>query len=151
MSTRHLTGDELDRALAGYELDREGEEHLRSCLMCRRRQDGLMAVLTAARVGDPDEGVRARLRASALESWGRQSRTDHAWWWWAAAAALLVIALVAAFWRPGSVPQADLNTEAVLNEVDRVLARDPLEAMASEEVLEVVVPETEGAQPPSVS
>ena len=136
MSTVHLTSEELDLLLLGEGLPADRAMHLGSCLVCRRRRDRIAAAISGAAPPDPDAAVLERVRAAALAAAGHGRR--RARWWLAAAAALLLTALAAVFLAPRPRPVA-FDTDAILLEVDEVLARDPLAAFADEDVVEVVV------------
>ncbi len=138
MSTQHLTDEELDRLLAGERPDAEREEHLLSCLMCRRRRDAFLHAVSVARFADADEAARERVREAALTAWSGRRREWRRWW--IAAAAVLLLALLLPLTHRLGTRQVAVNPDAVLQEVDAVLARDPLAAMASEDVVETVVP-----------
>ena len=136
MSTPHLTSEELDLVLLGEGLAADRAMHLGECLPCRRRRDEIAAAIAGGRLPDPDEETLARVRGAALTELGH--RRGHARWWLAAAAALLLTALLVVFLAPRPRPAA-IDTDAILLEVDEVLARDPLTAFADEDVVEVVV------------
>ena len=136
MSTAHLTSEELDLVMLGEDLPADRAMHLGGCLACRRRRDDLVAAISGARVADPDEDVRARTRNAALAEGGHRHARPR--WWLAAAAALLLTAFAAVFLATRPQPVA-VDTEAILLEVDEVLARDPLAAFADEDVVEIVV------------
>lgn len=138
MSIPHLSDDELNLALLGEDLPEETAVHLAECLVCRKRRDTFLAVVQEARGADPDEVTRARVREAALTAWGAPSRRHWMRWTGAAAAVLLLCLLPVLFHRTAAPPA--VNAEAVLLEVDQVLDRDPLSAMASEEVVDTVVP-----------
>jgi predicted anti-sigma-YlaC factor YlaD len=138
MTIRHLLDDELDLALAGETLPAEVAEHLASCLVCRRRRDGFLAAVDGARGADPDDATRRRVREGALAAWGGASRRHH-WARWAAAAAAVVVLSLVPLLRSHTVTPK-LNTDAVLVEVDAVLAQDPLSAVAPEDVVNAVAP-----------
>jgi hypothetical protein len=134
---RHLTEDELDALLCGEDLAGERADYLQECLVCRRRRDALLAAFEGAAGEDPEVPTRDRVRVAALTEWrGRSTAARH--WWLAAAAVLLAVALPFAIQRAPS--PAGVDADAVLRQVDEVLARDPLAVMASEDVLETVVP-----------
>jgi hypothetical protein len=135
MTAWHLNDEEFDRLLAGEELAAGRAEHLHDCLACRRRRDGLLSVIEDAAAGDPDDVARARVRQAALGAWSRPVRTFHRWWL-AAAAALLVVLLLPVTHRVRQ--PAAIDPVAVMEEVDTILARDPLTVLASEEVVEAV-------------
>ena len=134
MMIEHLRDEELDLALAGEALPAETAEHLASCVVCRRRRDGFLAAVEAAGA-EPDEATRHRVREGALAAWGGSSRRH--WLRWAAAAAVVVLALLPLLRR---APAPKLNPDAVLVQVDAVLARDPLAAVAPEDVVNTVAP-----------
>jgi len=140
MNAQHLTDVELDAVLCGEELAAERAEHLLGCVACRRRRDVFLAAVEAEADGDPDAETRERVRRAALAEWSR-GRFHHRAWWLAAAAALLVAVLVPLAYHQ-SPRSARVDPDVVLEEVDVVLARDPLAVMASEDVVETVVPET---------
>jgi subtilisin family serine protease len=87
---------------------------------------------------DPNEATRVRVREGTLAAWGAPRRR-HSVRWLAAAAAMVVVCLLPLVVHRTVAPSA-VNAEAVLLEVDKVLDRDPLSALASEEVVEAVVP-----------
>jgi hypothetical protein len=138
MTIRHLRDDELDLALAGEALPADVAEHLASCLVCRRRRDAFLETLDAAMGPDPDEATRRRVREGALAAWGGASRKRHWVRWLAAAAAVVVLGLLPLLRNHTAAPK--LNTDAVLVEVDAVLAQDPLAGLASEDVVNTVAP-----------
>jgi len=146
MNAWHLSDDDFDRLLAGEELAGDRLEHVHDCLSCRRRRDGVMAVIEDAVAEDPGEEARERIREAALSAWARPARGFHRWWL-AAAAALLIALLLPLTHR--SRQQIAFDPEAVMQEVDAILARDPLTVLASEEVVEAVTSEpaqaTEGS------
>ena len=148
MSTAHLTSEELDLVMLGEGLPAARAMHLGGCLVCRRRRDELVAVIAGARAADPPEEVRARIRNAALAASGHRDARPR--WWLAAAAALLLAAFAAVFVATRPQP-VTVDTEAILLEVDEVLARDPLTAFADESVVEVLVAESAAAPetPPS--
>jgi len=142
MSTSHLTTDELDLVLLGEGLAAERAMHLGACLACRRRRDALAAAIHDAGSADPDLAVRERVRAAALAAAGRRARRPRRW---LAAAAALLVAVLAVLFLAQRPRGAALDTDAILLEVDEVLARDPLTAFADEDVVEVVVADGTGA------
>jgi hypothetical protein len=135
MTGWHLNDDEFDLLIAGEPLAGERLEHLHGCLACRRRRDGLLAVLEDAAAGDPGDEARERVRQAALSAQGRPVRHFHRWWL-AAAAALLIALMLPVTHRVRQ--QAAIDPVAVMEEVDTILARDPLTVLASEEVVEAV-------------
>jgi predicted anti-sigma-YlaC factor YlaD len=138
MTNVHLTEDELDAALLGEPLSEQAEEHLGACLVCRRRRDEFFAVVAAARGADPDPATRERVRERALAAVATKRRRHWAGWLAAAAAVILLAVLPLVATRHTTRPQ--INADRVLTEVDTILNRDPLEAMAPADVVEAVVP-----------
>lgn len=149
MSIPHLNDDELNLAVLGEDLSPEATEHLASCLDCRRRRDGFLALVEQARGVDPDEATRARVRELALTAWGAPPRRH--WVRWLAAAAAVVVLSLLPLLRSRTPQSPAINTEAVMIEVDQMLERDPLAAMASEEVVDTVVPVSHTSGEGSVS
>ncbi|TAM53865.1 MAG: hypothetical protein EPN53_04760 [Acidobacteria bacterium] len=138
MTIRHLRDEELDLALAGETLPVETAEHLAACVACRRRRDAFLAAVDGAMGADPDEAARRRVREGALAAWGGTGRRRHWVRWVAAAAAVVVLGLLPLLRSRPVAPR--LNPDAVLVEVDAVLAQDPLSALASEDVINTVAP-----------
>jgi hypothetical protein len=138
MSIPHLNDDELNLAVLGEDLPAEAAAHLGECLVCRKRRDTFLALAEQARGADPGEATRARVREGALAAWGTPRRR-HPVRWLAAAAAMIVVSLLPLVLHRKVAPPA-LNAETVLLEVNQVLERDPLSALASEEVVDTVVP-----------
>ena len=134
MTIEHLRDEELDLAVAGETLPAEAVGHLASCVACRRRRDAFLAAVEAAGA-EPAEATRRRVREGALAAWGGSSRRH--WLRWAAAAAVVVLALLPLLRR---APAPKLNPDAVLVQVDAILAQDPLAAVAPEDVVNTVAP-----------
>ena len=134
MTIEHLRDEELDLALAGETLPAEAAQHLASCVACRRRRDAFLAAVEAAGA-EPAEATRRRVREGALAAWSGSSRRH--WLRWAAAAAAVVLALLPLLRR---APAPKLNPDAVLVQVDAILAQDPLAAVAPEDVVNTVAP-----------
>jgi predicted anti-sigma-YlaC factor YlaD len=149
MNITHLNDDELDRAVLGEALEATATEHLASCLLCRRRRDGFLAVVEAAQGSDPDQATRTRLREQVLSRWGGSSPRRWVRWVGAAAAALLIGLLPLVHSLTSARPR--INADVVLVEVDQVLNRDPLAAFASEDVVNTVVPVVSEGEERSVS
>jgi hypothetical protein len=149
MTSWHLTDEELDRLLVGDGLQPERAAHVEQCVPCRRRWRGFLAVVETARGDDPSEETREGIRRAALESWAGSRPRPQRWWLAAAAAALLVVLGPLAY--RSIAPRSVVNAEAILEEVDAVLARDPLTAVAPEELVEVVTPAVEVSGERSVS
>jgi hypothetical protein len=144
MSAAHLSPDEVDLVLMGEELAPDRALHLAGCPSCRQRRDLLADAIAVARRADPPAAARARARAAALAVAYR--RPPLVRWWLAAAAALVLLVAAAALVLPALRPRP-FDTDAVLQEVDEVLARDPLAAMADESLVEVVVADASAAAP----
>jgi len=138
MNIIHLTDDELDRALVGESLATRAEEHLGACVACRRRRDGFVAAVEAVRGDDPDEAVRARVRERALAA-AALPASRHWVRWGLAAAAVIVLGLLPLL-RAHLMSSPQLNADRVLVEVNTILDRDPLDDVASPDVVEAVVP-----------
>ncbi|MCJ7442682.1 MAG: hypothetical protein MUO25_14050, partial [Thermoanaerobaculaceae bacterium] len=112
--------------------------HLAVCLDCRRRRDAFLDLVQEARGADPDAAARARVRERALAAWGATS-SRHWVRWLAAAAAVIVLSLLPLLRGRAPAPQI-INADAVMIEVDQMLERDPLSAVAAEEIVDTVVP-----------
>lgn len=139
MNARHLDDEQLDRHLCGETLDAEAEEHLAGCLVCRRRRDAFLATVGASAGPDPAPEERDAVREAALRVFGARRHVPAARWWLAAAAVVLVAVLVAVVRRPA--PAVSLaEADAVLEEVDAVLERDPLAVLGGSALVETVVP-----------
>jgi len=138
MNIPHLNDDQLNLAVLGEDLPPEAAGHLAVCLDCRRRRDAFLDVVQEARGADTDSATRARVRERALAAWEAPDRRHWVRWLAAAAAAILLSLLPLLRGRSPEVPA--VNTDAVMVEVDKVLDRDPLSVMASEEVVDTVVP-----------
>ena len=142
MRIEHLKDDELDLAIIGEELPATAAEHLASCVACRRRRDSFLAAVRGAGAADPDATTRARVREQALAAWSGRPARPHWVRWLAAAAAVVVLGLLPVL-RSELAERPKIDTDAVLAAVDDVLARDPLDAAASREVVEAVAPAPE--------
>ncbi len=138
MSNPHLNDDELNLAVLGEDLPPEAAEHLAGCLVCVRRRDAFLDLVQEARGADPDAAARARVREWALAAWGAPDRR-HWVRWLAAAAAVVVLSLLPLLRGRAPAPQI-INADAVMVEVDQMLERDPLSAVAAEEIVDTVVP-----------
>ncbi len=139
MTIPHLNDEEMNRAVLGEELPVAATEHLAMCLVCRRRRDGFLSLVEAAAGEDPDAATRARVRERALAEWGGTARARH-WLRWAAAAAAVIVLGVLPLLRSRTPEPAPFNADSVLTEVNQVLDRDPLAAVASEDLVNTVVP-----------
>ena len=138
MSIPHLNDDELNLAVLGEDLPPEAVEHLAGCVACVRRRDAFLTTVEMARGTDPDEATQAQVRERALAAWGAPNRHHWARWLAAAAAVLVLSLLPLRFHR--TAPLSAINADAVMLEVDQVLDRDPLSAVAAEEIVDTVVP-----------
>lgn len=138
MNIPHLSDDELNMAVLGEDLPPGAAEHLAACVVCVRRRDAFLTTVEMARGTDPDEATRARVRERALTAW---RVSDHRHWvrWLAAAAAVLVLSLLPLRFNRTAQPPA-INADAVMVEVEQMLDRDPLSAVAAEEIVDTVVP-----------
>ena len=139
MSIPHLNEDEMNRAVLGEELPAAAAEHLASCLACRRRRDGFLSLVEPAAGDDPDAATRARVRERALTEWGGKVPARH-WLRWTAAAAAVIVLGVLPLLRSRTPEPVPFNADSVLTEVNQVLDRDPLAAVASEDLVNTVVP-----------
>jgi hypothetical protein len=146
MSLAHLSSAEIDLLVVGEGLAPDRATHVVSCAECRRRRDELAGAIAGARAADPPPAAREAARAAALAIAFR--RTPPVRWWLAVAAAVALLLAAAMFVVPALQPRP-VDTDAVLLEVDEVLARDPLAAMADESVVEVVVADASEATPSS--
>jgi hypothetical protein len=135
-ATEHLTAEETDLLVIGEVLPADRAAHLGSCLVCRRRHAALAAAFAGAAVPEPRPETMARVRSAALAALGHERRQARRWL--AAAAVLLLTAVAAVFLAPRS-QAPPFDADAVLLQVDEVLARDPLAAFADEAVVEAVV------------
>lgn len=141
MSIQHLNDDELETVLCGEPLPTVREAHLHDCLVCRRRRDVFLEVVEADLADDPDEATLAAIRERALARW--QGRPVIHWWRWAAAAAAVVLLALVPVLRALRPAVPAINPEAVMAEVDRALAQDPLASLASEDVVNELMPVAE--------
>jgi hypothetical protein len=135
----HLNDDELNLAILGEELPARAADHLGRCVACRRRRDAFLSLVEKAGGGDPDQATRTRVRERALAAWSG-SRVTYHWVRWASAAAAVIVLAVLPLLHSRTQAPAKFNAEAVLTEVNQMLDRDPLSAVASEEVVNMVVP-----------
>ncbi|MGC8916093.1 MAG: hypothetical protein ACP5NF_03850 [Thermoanaerobaculum sp.] len=135
MRAHHLTEDEWETLLAG-EASEAVREHVAGCPLCREELKKWEAFLAVGRRWLPDRQVGDRVRQQAV-SRALRRRPLRLWLPLAAAAALVVAIGLAT--RGGGRPEADVD--AVLEQVDTALARDPLLAVADNQVVQVVIPE----------
>ena len=149
MNITHLTDDELDRALVGESLAAQAEEHLASCVACRRRRDGFIAAVEAACGDDPDDAVRERVRERALAA--ATLPPPRRWVRWGLAAAAVIVLGLLPLLRAHVTSSRQLNADRVLVEVNTILDRDPLDDVASPDVVEAVVPATQAGAGGSTS
>jgi len=133
----HLEEHEITAAVAGIELEAAAEEHLGSCLSCRRQVSAVRDVIDARR-GDlaaeaPDWERQRQEVMSQLPSAQTALRGRRRLWTrpLLAIAAVLVAAVgLRALWTPA--PTADpgvvseLPVEQILAEVDAMLADDSI-------------------------
>lgn len=145
MRTTHLTDGELDALLAGDELPVELTDHLESCLACRTRRERFFTTVVVAReagVPRPAEGTTA---ARAVERWQRREGRGVSPLWRLAAGVVLALALFVLWDRTPREEPSAFDPDAVLAEVDETLARDPMESVLSEELVEWILTSAEPA------
>ena len=149
MNIIHLTDEELDRALVGEDLPAQALEHLAGCVACRLRRDRFLAAVEAARAQDPGEATRELVRGRALRAMAYPA--PRRWVRWALAAAAAIVLGLLPLLRARLTPPPPLNADRVLVEVDKLLDSDPLESMASADVVEAVVPVSDATSERSTS
>jgi hypothetical protein len=150
----HLDEHAITAAVAGLELDRAAEEHLGSCLVCRRQVTGMQKLLAARRaeiIGQaPDwkqqqQQILARLPASPKVVPIRR----HQWLRPLIAAAAVVLMAVAigvmnhggTALQPQATPIAEeLAVDEILAEVDAILEADGFPGF---EALGPIVPDSD--------
>ncbi|NOZ79751.1 MAG: hypothetical protein GXP48_11350 [Acidobacteria bacterium] len=147
MNERHMTDDEIARAVAGLELDGEIQRHLDACLGCRRRVEALKAPLAARRRemldAAPDweaqrEQILFRLDGPAAVV----PRLHRRHWARALLAAAAVLIAALGLWlnagrRSPATPRTDAQVERVLDQVNATLADDRVPGF---EALDQLVP-----------
>jgi predicted anti-sigma-YlaC factor YlaD len=152
--TRHLDDDQITAAVAGLEIEQVLQEHLSSCVACRRAVHEMGQLI----------GERRQRLSQQAPDWQEQHRriidrlatttevTPRARWrrpvFAIAATALIAIAL-AWLWRssePDTLPLAEeLQVEQVLADVDAILADDsipglwPADPMTDTDDLEALI------------
>ena len=133
----HLDENEISAAVAGLDLEAVAEEHLASCLSCRRQVSSMLELVDARRQGLESElpdwdrqrqEILLRLpSASSFES-SRQRQWVRPLL--AVAAVLLAAIGLRTVWTPAPPADmatgADLQVEQILAEVDAVLADDSI-------------------------
>jgi anti-sigma factor RsiW len=132
----HLEDHEITAAVAGLELEAAPEEHLGSCVSCRR-QVSAMRNLIDARLEDLEaeapnwerqrRQIMMQLPAAATARPGRRRWTRPL----LAVAAVLVVAIgLRVLWAPAPVADpgivSDLPVEQILAEVDAILDDDSI-------------------------
>ncbi len=138
--TRHLTDEEIARAITGEPLGGPAARHLEACVACRREADVLRAFVTGerARLEDaaPDWDVQLGAIMGAI---GVPAPRRRPLWRPLAAALLAAAAAVAIVLIPEhGAHRQGIAVERVLAEVDATLDDDPLQGFAP---LEVLVPD----------
>jgi anti-sigma factor RsiW len=133
----HLEEHEITAAVAGLELETTAEEHLGSCLSCRRQVAAMRDVIGARRGGleaeAPDwDRQRREIMLQLPSTPATQPKRRHPWTRPLLAIAAVLVAAVGlrALWTPA--PTADpgviseLPVEQILAEVDAMLADDSI-------------------------
>ncbi len=132
----HLEEHEITEAVAGLELEAAAEEHLGSCVSCRRQVTEMQCVIDARRegleAGAPDwerqrQEIMLQLPATAMAMPKRRLWTRPLL---AVAAVLLVAIGLRVLWAPAPVVEpgvvSELPVEQILAEVDAMLADDSI-------------------------
>jgi anti-sigma factor RsiW len=132
----HLEEHEITAAVAGFELEKAVEEHLGSCVSCRRQVSAMRNVIDARlenlEAEAPDwerqrQEIMLQLPAAATAPSNRRRWTRPL----LAVAAILVVAIgLRALWAPAPTVEpgvvSDLPVEQILAEVDAILADDSI-------------------------
>jgi ferric-dicitrate binding protein FerR (iron transport regulator) len=134
MNGKHLSEEEWGVLLA-EEGEPSSHQHLASCAACQEKLRAWQGALGQLTRWQPDPRLQAQVRAKALQRAFR--RPSWALWLPLAAAAAVGAVLL---WVPSTPPPAG-DVDAILQEVDATLARDPLTALAEAPVVGIVVPE----------
>jgi anti-sigma factor RsiW len=133
----HLEENELTAAVAGLDLEATTEEHLGSCVSCRRQVSDMRELVEARRSGleaeAPDwERQRQKIMMRLPSMPTARPRRGRLWARpLLAVAALLVVAIgLRALWAPAPVADpgvvSELPVEQILAEVDAMLADDSI-------------------------
>jgi predicted anti-sigma-YlaC factor YlaD len=133
----HLEEHEINAAVAGLELETRAEEHLASCVSCRRQVSAMQELVDARRkeleAEAPDWERQLQEVMLRLPSTPRARASRHNLWTrslLAIAAVLVAVVGLRALWAP--VPPADsgvvteMPVEQILAEVDAMLADDSI-------------------------
>lgn len=143
----HVTDSELSEAVAGVSVDPRIEEHLGSCVACRRRLDEVREILALRRAdleaGAPDwEAQRQRILAQIESPRAVVVPLRRGRWWRPALAAAASLIAAAGLWigvarhRPAQTA-GTLAVEQILSEVDATLADNEVPGF---EALDSIVP-----------
>ena len=144
--TTHLNPDQIDAAIAGLEIDADGQKHLESCVQCRTEVAELVRLIESRReelaADEPDwalqtEEIMARLPIDVEAS----GRPRPRWLRPAlAVAATVVIAVgigVLRWDRRVQPPVAEVAVVEILAEMDELLSDDSIPGF------EIIDPETD--------
>lgn len=143
MRKDHLTERELDALLVGEGLPPGAREHLEDCLTCRSRRDRFLAAVRAARESGVPRPLPGTTLARALATQDPASGAGSRPLWRLAAAAVVLLALLVLWDQMPREGEEPFDPDAVLAEVDETLARDPVAAVFSDELVEWVLPPEE--------
>jgi len=144
---RHVTDHELSEVVAGLEIDPRVEEHLASCVACRRRVEELVEILALRRAGleaeAPDwEAQRRRILAQIESPQAVVVPLRRTRWWRPVLAAAAALVAAVGLWlgvarrQPAQVVRT-LPVERILSEVDATLADNQVPGF---EALDSIVP-----------
>jgi len=144
--TTHLRPDQIDAAIAGLEIDAEGQKHLESCVQCRTEAAEFGQLIEARReelaADEPDwalqtEEVMGRLPIDVKAS-GRPRRGWMRPALAVAAAVVIAVGIGVLRWdRPVEPPVAEVGVEEILAEMDELLSDDSIPGF------EIIDPETD--------
>lgn len=143
--SEHMNDEQIERVIAGLDLDDQATRHLQECVTCRRRVRELEDAIAVRRSGmtseAPDWDLQWEQVMSSLPA--SEGRTRRLWRPLAAAAAAAVAAVALLVLSPHRAPQPQprqIAVEKVLSDVDATLASDPLEGFAP---LDQLVPDAQ--------
>lgn len=135
--TRHLDDHEIAAAVAGLDLAPECEEHLGSCLECRRKRAAMQQLIARRRqqltAEEPDWQAARRTVLSRIEQHGATAGEPSRFRRWrplAAAAAAVAVAVTVGLLAPRQadrdLDRTELAVDEILAEVDAVLDDDSI-------------------------